>query len=128
MNSVGLTVASLLATGAIEGLGSKLNSWTLTAIGRLRDIVVKRVGDDPSAQEALNAAADSPTDAATVARLGEIIEKSLGQDEDFARLVVAELRALQASDKASKFAVQIVGGASVGTIVNIERVTGDISF
>jgi hypothetical protein len=126
--TAGLMV-SLLARGFTEALGKNLGADADSTLKRFASLVRSRFAGDPQVETALSTLATAPDDEQAKVTLETAIAQRLDADPEFRQALLSFVRDGTATDPAFAHTVVQVGGqATVGKIVQIEQITGDVSF
>ncbi|OHV34664.1 hypothetical protein CC117_20880 [Parafrankia colletiae] len=128
IESVGLAVAALFAVRATEAFGAGAGEGAWGFVRRLADLVRTRFSSDPDAGAALDELSASPSDAARIEAVAAFVQGYADVDPGFAAELERLIRHGASDPVAGRFVTEITGNASVGKLVNIGEVTGDVSF
>ncbi|HEY6796014.1 MAG TPA: hypothetical protein VI248_15165 [Kineosporiaceae bacterium] len=121
-------VVGLLVQKFSENLGADLGSAAAKALSRFVGGIEERLRRDPAAGSAVERLQQAPNDAAARQDVERAVERRLTDDAEFRHVVEALVTQIRTDPGFSRFAVDIGGNASVGKVVQIERVEGDVSF
>jgi hypothetical protein len=122
--SVASAAAVLLATEGGAGLAGEAGKAAWAGLGRLVALVRGKFAADPPAARALEQAQASPADAAGVRRLAETLARHGERDPAF----LAALADLVDQARRDPVVVQVNDYGSIGKVVSIGAVHGDVSF
>ncbi|MCK9922391.1 hypothetical protein MXD61_10965 [Frankia sp. AgPm24] len=128
VESVGLAVAALLATRATEAFGAGAGRGAWDFVRRLADLVRDRLGSDPGAAAALEELRAGPSDPARIRALAGFVQHYADDDPDFSDQLERLVREGSRDPVAGRFVTEVTGNASIGKLVNIAEVQGDVNF
>ncbi|MFF5155519.1 hypothetical protein ACFY3N_04470 [Streptomyces sp. NPDC000348] len=128
MEPLALTIAVLLAKGAVEQTGALAGGAICTLAGKLMKLVGKRFTGDPDASRALDSARRHPEDPREVGVLASHLERHLRDDGEFARVLQDALAAAKQDPETRQVVMTVQDNASVGKMTTIGTVQGDVSF
>lgn len=125
--TAGLIVA-LLTQNFSEALGKDLGEAAGSGLARFGSLVRSRLRGDPAAEQAVEALAAAPGDSARRDAALIAIQRRLDDDPQFRSDIARFVGASAGDPHFQRSIIQVGGEATVGKIVQIDRVTGDVSF
>ncbi|MFD8523747.1 hypothetical protein ACFV2D_27520 [Streptomyces capillispiralis] len=128
MEPLALTIAVLLAKGAVEHTGALAGGAIYNVVGRLMTLVGKRFTGDPDASRALDAARRHPEDPREVTTLASHLERHLQSDGAFAKALQDVLDTTKDDPEAQHVVMTVQDHASIGKVATFGTVKGDVSF
>jgi hypothetical protein len=128
VDPITITVATLLASKAVEALGGKVGEGLWAGIGRLAGLVREKLGGDSAGAAALERLEANPQDRTAVERLAGELDRHAAADPDFHQQLTALVEEARRDPKAGQFVTNVYGNAQVGKLVNIGDVQGNVSF
>jgi hypothetical protein len=108
-----LTVAVLFAK-ALEELASEAGRSTWSGLGRLVELVRRRLRRDRAGQAALARVEGSPTDQAAVQALAEVVQQSAMDDSSFQRVLLQVVAEAKQDPVIGRLVTQVAGHARIG--------------
>ena len=87
--AAGAAAATLFATKAVEGAGSKAGEALTAVVGKLVDLVRGKAKDDKALEGALIVVDDDSSDETAIQMLGKLLAKRSAADPAFARELLA---------------------------------------
>jgi hypothetical protein len=126
--SVGSAAAVLLATSGGESLAGEAGKAAWAGLGRLVTLVRAKFADDRPAVQALEVAQGHPTDPAPVQRLAETLVQHGDRDPGFLQALAQLVEEARRDPVAGPALVQVNDYASIGRVVSIGTVHGNVSF
>jgi hypothetical protein len=114
-----ITAATLLATKALEALGSQAGERTWAGMTQLVALVRRKVTGHRHAETTLAQVQQHPQDTDRIRELGELLAAFAAQDVAFHREVVALLDQARRDPVVGQLATRVYGQAQVGQLVNV---------
>jgi hypothetical protein len=114
-----ITAATLLATKALEAVGSQAGERTWAGMSGLVTLVRRKVAGNSQAETALAQAQQHPQDPEPVRALGELLATFAAQDAAFHRDLVALIDQARRDPVVGFLATRVYGQAQVGQLVNV---------
>lgn len=121
-----VTVATVLATKALERVGEEAGRSACSGIGRLTGLVRRKLARDPQANTVLERAQESPDNAASIERLAEVLQGHIEQDPGFSHELAAWVEEARRHPILGGFVTHVAEQAQVGTIIAAQIVQGSI--
>ncbi|MEU9354534.1 hypothetical protein AB0D65_27035 [Streptomyces griseoloalbus] len=128
MEPLALTIAVLLAKGAVEHTGALAGGAIYNLAGRLMTLVGKRFTGDPEASRALDSARRHPEDPREVTTLASHLERHLRSDGEFAETLQDVLDSTKDDPETQHVVMTVQDNASIGKVATFGTVKGDVSF
>lgn len=121
-----VTVATVLASKALESVGGEAGRSAWAGIGPLARVVRRRFSGDPQATAALERAEENPDDAGRTRRLAEALQDHIEQDPSFYRQLAAWVEEARWHPTLGQFVTQVGGQAQIGAIITGGVVHGGV--
>jgi NB-ARC domain len=121
-----IMAATLLATKALESLGSKTGETTWAGLARLLELVRRKVAGHRQGEAALAEVEQHPSDQDRIRRLAEVLTAVGDHDEGFHRKLVALVTEARDDPAIGSLVTQVYSQALVGQL-HIDH-AGDIYF
>jgi uncharacterized membrane protein YebE (DUF533 family) len=126
--SVASAAAVLLATKGGATLAEQAGKAAWAGLGRLAALVRNRFAGDPQAEAMLEAAQAQPDDEGRVRRLAELLAEHGERDAGFLATLSELVAEARTDPMVGPTVVQVNDFASIGKVVTIGTVQGDVSF
>ncbi len=117
-----LTVATVLATKALESVGGEAGRSAWSAMGRLVGVVRRRFARDPRATAVLERAQEAPDDTVSLQHLAEALQDHIAQDPIFHSELAAWIEEVRRHPALGGFVTQVAGQPRVGAIITAQAV------
>ncbi|WP_322778507.1 hypothetical protein [Frankia sp. Cas4] len=128
VDSLGLSVAALLAARGAEAFGAGAGRGAWEIIGRLAEVVRRRFSGDTQAAGAIRELATNPTSAERMQTVAEFVSHYARLDPEFTATLKNLINEGQNEPLIRQVVTNVSDSASVEKIVNIGEVHGDITF
>ena len=128
MDPLTLTTVALIATKFAEGMGESAAKTVIPGLGRLVVLVRERLQGDREGESRLAQLERQPADDRSIRSLAEVLDERLGADGEFRRVLGAAVAEIQRTSDVTGIVTNIGGSATVGKLVNITEVHGDVSL
>jgi len=129
--AAGASAATLFASKAVEGAGSKAGEALTAIVGKVVDLVRHKAKHDKALEGALIVVDDDPSDATGIEMLGKLLAKRAATDPVFARELLAlidEANAAGASEIVAQRVRDVSGGEANMAGGNIYKAGHDQVF
>src|SRR4051812_8711305 len=121
MDPLSLTVASLVATGALQEVGA----GTTRAIGALVARVREGLSGDARSSQALSLLEEAPDDDAKIRALAALLEPHLAQDLGFRSDLEGLIEQAKHDGRSANFVINVEDQAQIGKVVQVQDL-GDV--
>ncbi|WP_239395459.1 hypothetical protein [Frankia sp. CiP3] len=128
VDSLGLSVAALLAARGAEAFGAGAGHGAWEIISRLADVVRRRFSGDAQAAGAIRELAANPTSSERIQTVAEFVSQYARLDPEFTTTLKKLLSDGQSEPLIRQVVTNVSDSASVEKIVNIGEVHGGITF
>jgi hypothetical protein len=127
IDPLSLTVATLIASKALESAAGEAGRTAWAALGRLANVVRNRLAGDSQSERLLQAVEHVPTDEERVRELAAQLEERMRADKEFRRELESIVAEARRDPRSGQFVTQVADQAQVGKLVIIGRAR-DVEF
>jgi hypothetical protein len=121
-----LTAASLLATKALEAVGSQAGETSWVGMSRLVTLVRRKVIGHRQAETALAQVQQHPDDHQRIRELGKLLATFAAQDAAFHRDLAELVEQARRDPVVGSLATKVYGQAQLGQLTNIGQIIGNV--
>ncbi len=128
MEPIAMTVATLVARWAAEGLVKEAAKSTWEGLKKVYEAVRAKFTDDAESTEVLQRLEQRPTSEARTQELAEVLDQWVKNEPAFAQELHRLVDEAGQQPATGSFVTQVMDNAKVGKITNIETIHGNVRF
>lgn len=119
---------TLISAGALQGFGGEAGKEAWSGLGRLAALIRGKLGHREHACAALDRVEHGTAQQGDLQLLAKALHDNITHDPDFLRQLTLLTQQARANGQGAHFVTKATENASVGKIVNIDHVGGDVCF